>query len=74
MPNQFPDRYWNADEHAIESLKEVGVNILHYLDNLDQTTFSMSGLREQLRYALADCGVEPERISPNSTPDTEKKA
>jgi hypothetical protein len=51
------------NREPVDDLKEVGINILHYLDNLDQTTFSMSGLREQLRHALYRCGVEFERIS-----------
>ena len=55
----------NESAKSLNALKEAGINILHYLDHLDQATFSMPELREQLRCALADCGVEPERISPN---------
>ena len=46
-----------------EDLIEVGINVLHYLDNLDQTTFCASGLREQLRDALYKNGVAFERIT-----------
>ena len=47
-----------------DGLIEVGVNILHWLDNIEQTTFDLPSLREQLRTALLDNGVEPERIAP----------